>query len=92
MSASDCDHIFVTTISAEKFDAVVARSCRAPVVVELQGADPTTIPQTRLFGVSFTTVEDRDRLRIAMRFVDKEQATKPRVPAPAVGAHATVGA
>ena len=37
--------------------------------------------------VDFTALEDRDRVRIAMRFVEKEQAellkTKPTAPAPA---------
>lgn len=81
------DHVFKTTIAVSKFEAVVASSCRAPYSVEIIAHDPTTIPQIRIFRVDFTALEDRDRVRIAMRFVEKEQAellkTKPAAPAPA---------
>lgn len=79
------DHVFKTTIAASKFEAVVASSCKAPYAVELIAHDPTTIPQIRIFRVDFRALEDRDRVRIAMRFVEKEQAellkTKSAAPA-----------
>jgi len=66
---------------------VVASSCKAPYAVKIIAHDPTTIPQIRIFRVDFTALEDRDRVRIAMRFVEKEQAdllkTKPVAPAAA---------
>ena len=81
------DHVFKTTIAVSKFEAVVASSCKAPYAIEIIAHDPTTIPQIRIFRVDFTALEDRDRVRIAMRFVEKEQAellkTKPAAPAPA---------
>ncbi len=77
-----CDHLFKTTISREKFDAVLARSCKGPYTVELEGADPTVIPQERVYSVAFTTLDDRDRVRIAMRFVEKEIADMGDVPTP----------
>ncbi len=91
-----CDHMFTTTISPDKFEAVVVRSCRAPFTVEVVGSDPTIIPQPRVFAVSFASFDDRDRVRIAMRFVEKEQAeivakaarapVRPIAPKMAVGA------
>lgn len=81
------DHVFKTSITVSKFEAVVASSCKAPYTVELIAHDPTTIPQVRIFRVDFTALEDRDRVRIAMRFVEKEQAdllkAKSVAPAPA---------
>src|SRR6185436_473185 len=68
------EHLFKTTITPEKFEAVVARSCRYPVKIEIHGGDPTVVPQPRVFAVYFTSIEDRERVRIAMRFVEKEQA------------------
>lgn len=76
------DHLFKTTISREKFEAVLARSCKAPFSFEIVAADPTVIPQERVYGVAFSSLEDRDRVRIAMRFVEKEVAEAVRTPAP----------
>jgi hypothetical protein len=67
-----CDHIFQTVLSADKFDAVVRRTCRSGFRITLDAADPTVIPAVRLFRVEFDAVDDRDRVRIAMRFVEKE--------------------
>jgi hypothetical protein len=77
-----CHHLFKTTIAPEKFEAVVARSCRSAFMIEILGSDPTVIPQPRLFGVNFTSLEDRDRVRIAMRFAEKEEAGTDKRPAP----------
>ncbi|MHB1205983.1 MAG: hypothetical protein ACYCZX_10465 [Rhodospirillaceae bacterium] len=67
-----CDHIFQTVLSVDKFDAVVRRTCRSGFRVKLEAADPTVVPPVRLFRVEFDAVDDRDRVRIAMRFVEKE--------------------
>ena len=67
-----CDHIFQTVLSVDKFEAVVRRTCRSGFSVSLEAADPTVIPPVRLFRVEFDAVDDRDRVRIAMRFVEKE--------------------
>lgn len=72
MSAPRCDHIFRTTISVEKFEAVVTKACRDSFKLELTACDPGIIPAVRLFTVEFTTPDDRDRVRIAMRFLEKE--------------------
>lgn len=81
-----CDHMFRTTLSTSKFEALVTKACRAPFRVELSGHDPGVIPALRLYTVEFMTPEDRDRVRIAMRFVEKEeQALKAaRTPQPQV--------
>ena len=72
------DHLFKTTISREKFEAVLARSCKAPFSYQIEAADPTVVPQERVYGVAFSSLEDRDRVRIAMRFVEKEVADAAR--------------
>ena len=69
-----CDHIFKTTLSITKFEALVTKACRTPFEIELTAHDPKVIPAVRLFTVGFSTPEDRDRSRIAMRFVEKELA------------------
>ena len=68
-----CDHMFRTTLPASKFEVLVTRACRATFHIELSGHDPGVIPALRLFTVEFMTPEDRDRVRIAMRFVEKEE-------------------
>ena len=67
-------HIFETSLSVEKFEAVVRRSCRSPFSLRLEAHNPTVLPPVRLFLVEFDAIEDRDRVRIAMRFVEKEMA------------------
>ncbi|MGE3334082.1 MAG: hypothetical protein AB7I36_10590 [Rhodospirillaceae bacterium] len=72
--SEQCDHAFKVTVNTSKFEAVVARSCKAAYAVELVAHDPTSLPHVRVFNVVFTSPEDRDRVRIAMRFLEKEQA------------------
>jgi hypothetical protein len=69
-----CDHAFKVIVNASKFEAVVAKSCKAAYTIELIAHDPTIIPQVRIFNVAFASPEDRDRVRIAMRFLEKEMA------------------
>jgi hypothetical protein len=66
------DHVFQTTLAPETFEAVVARSCRAAFAITVEARDPTLVPPLRLVNVSFASVEDRDRVRIAMRFAEKD--------------------
>ena len=73
MTEFACDHMFRTTLPVSKFEALVTRACRSPFHIELAGHDPNVIPALRLFTVEFMTPEDRDRVRIAMRFVEKEE-------------------
>lgn len=75
MSDAVIDHIFQTVgLTKDKLDAVCRRSCRSAFQVFLDAADPTVVPPVRIFRVVFGSVEDRDRTRIAMRFVEKELA------------------
>ncbi len=69
-----CDHAFKVTFNPSKFEAVVAKACKAPFEIEMIAHDPTVLPQLRIFNVVFASPEDRDRVRIAMRFLEKEQA------------------
>ncbi len=81
-----CYHTFRTTLTASKFEALVVKACRTPFLIELTAHDPSVMPQVRLFTVGFSTPEDRDRVRIAMRFVEKEQAALGQVVPRPVGA------
>lgn len=75
MSDAVNDHIFQTVgLARDKLDAVCRRSCRSGFRIFLDAADPTVIPPVRIYRVEFDSVEDRDRVRIAMRFVEKELA------------------
>lgn len=79
-----CDHTFRTTLTAAKSEALVVKACRTSFPVEFTAHDPSVVPQLRLFTAGFSTPEDRDRVRIAMRFVEKEQAAMGQaVPRPA---------
>lgn len=72
--AEPCEHAFKTTLNTAKFQAIVTQACKSAHTVELIAHDPTILPHLRIFNVSFTSPEDRDRVRIAMRFLEKEQA------------------
>ncbi len=84
--SEQCDHAFKVTVNTSKFEAVVAQSCKAAYSVEMIAHDPSAIPHLRIFNVTFKSPEDRDRVRIAMRFLEKEQAelvkAKTQAPAP----------
>ena len=65
--------MFRTSLPVAKFEALVTKVCRTPFRAELSGHDPAVVPQLRLYTVEFMMPEDRDRVRIAMRFVEKEE-------------------
>ena len=67
-----CGHTFRTTVSVERFFAIVAKACRSQYWIELEAHDRSIVPATRIFSVIFTSIEDRDRVRIAMRFADEQ--------------------
>ncbi|MGE3475853.1 MAG: hypothetical protein AB7H70_08595 [Rhodospirillaceae bacterium] len=77
--SEQCDHAFKVLVNTSKFEAVVAQSCKAAYAVEMIAHDPTVIPHVRVFNVVFASPEDRDRVRIAMRFLEKEQAELAKV-------------
>ncbi len=82
-----CEHTFKTALSIVKFEAVVTKACRSPFDIELTAHDPGMIPAMRLFTIGFYSLEDRDRVRIALRFLEKDQPAA----APAAN-HATAAA
>ncbi|MDX2223559.1 MAG: hypothetical protein SFV21_12465, partial [Rhodospirillaceae bacterium] len=67
-----CSHTFRTVLSVEQFAAVVTKTCKSRYWVEYEAHDLSMVPDTRIFSVVFTSVEDRDRVRIAMRFADDQ--------------------
>jgi len=78
-TSPQCDHTFKITFAPAKFEAVVAKSCKASHTIDLIAHDPTIMPQMRIFNVIFTSPEDRDRVRIAMRFLEKEMIEMEKV-------------
>lgn len=67
-----CDHTFRTTLNVEQFAAVAAKACRSRYWIDYEAHDRSMVPDTRIFSVIFTSIEDRDRVRIAMRFADDQ--------------------
>ncbi len=83
MTEFTCDHLFKITFAPSKFEALVTKACRSVFQIEPTAHDPAVVPQVRLYTVHFETPEDRDRVRIAMRFLEKEQAALEATRAPA---------
>jgi hypothetical protein len=67
-----CGHTFRTTLTVEQFGAVVTKTCKSRFWIEYEAHDRSMVPETRIFSVIFTSVEDRDRVRIALRFADDQ--------------------
>jgi hypothetical protein len=66
-----CGHTFRTGTGVDRFNAIVAKACKNSFWIEIEAHDRSMVPFTRVFSVVFTSIEDRDRVRIAMRFVDE---------------------
>lgn len=66
-------HTFRTSTSTDRFNAIVAQACKQRYWIDIEGHDRSMVPFSRIYQVTFTSLEDRDRVRIAMRFVDGNQ-------------------
>jgi hypothetical protein len=75
-------HMFWTSAGLDRFKAIVTKACKGHYWIDLDGVDRRFVPVTRLYAVKFTSIEDRDRVRIAMRFVDQDQPDAPAPRAP----------
>ncbi|MSQ87516.1 MAG: hypothetical protein EXR10_11920 [Alphaproteobacteria bacterium] len=72
--ASDyCEKAFKTTMSLDSFQKIAQRSCRDPFWATAEGRDRSEIPFTNILSIVFSTIEDRDRFIIAMRFASGEK-------------------
>ncbi|MBM3515970.1 MAG: hypothetical protein FJX59_19995 [Alphaproteobacteria bacterium] len=75
-------HTFRTATSVDRFHAIVTKACKHRHWVEIEAFDRSHVPFARVLQVTFSSLEDRTRVRIAMRFVDSdhEAARSPSVP------------
>ena len=80
MTVETFTHTFCTSAEWDRFGAIMTKTCGAPFTLQLEAHDRRAKPGTFYYAVDFTSIDDRDRARIAMRFVDKETAE----PTPAV--------
>lgn len=76
-----CEKTFKTAMTKDVFDGLVKRTCRGPFAVTLDARDVNERPIAIICTVTFTSIEDRDRLTIAMRLASEERA--PAAPKPA---------
>jgi hypothetical protein len=74
---------FKTVMQLEPFQKMAKRTCRAPFWVTVEARDRTEIPFTQIFSTIFSTVEDRDRFTIALRFAEEQQ--RPAAAKPSAG-------
>jgi hypothetical protein len=84
--ADYCEKTFKTTMSLESFQKMAARTCRDAHWIAIEGRDRSEVPFTMILTVIFTTVVDRDRFIIALRFAEEARASGPPRPAPAKAA------
>ena len=72
MSEDAITHMFKNSLPVEHFKSIIAKGCRAAFKIEVEAHDRGCIPEYRLYCVTFANPEDRDRARIAMRFVEQD--------------------
>lgn len=65
-----------TEFSLEKMRTIATQACRgrAPLNVATIAHDPTRDPELRILELSFASPEDRDKVIIAMRMIERENA------------------
>lgn len=69
-----CEKTFTTTMLLDSFRKLALRTCKLPHWVSLEGRDRAQTPNTLIIGIVFSSIEDRDRFTIAMRFAEDERA------------------
>jgi len=73
---TECEHTFKTTMPVERFHAIISQSCRDGIRIEVEAHDRGCVPEYRILNVIFANPEDRDRARIALRFLEKDRQEK----------------
>lgn len=68
---------FKTTMTRDAFENLVKRTCRAPYQLSIEARDVTEVPSSMIWTAAFQSVEDRDRMTIAMRFADQDRVATP---------------
>jgi hypothetical protein len=75
---------FVTSASPDRFNAIITQASKARFTIAHEGY--ARLNGMHIYAVEFTDLDDRDRARIAMRFVDKDLAQRSAAAAPATRA------
>jgi hypothetical protein len=76
----DIEQFFATKVPYVRFQKLVLHTCKSPHWIKIEGRDRSILPAVNFVSVRFSTLEDRDRVIISLRFAESEMAP---VPAPA---------
>jgi len=68
-----CEKTFKTRMSLETFQKLALRTCRSQHWVNIEARDRSEVPSTIIASAIFSTIEDRDRFVIAMRFAEDQR-------------------
>jgi|GEM_PF-6837454 len=74
MAEDFCEKTFKTYMLADTFQALAKRTCRQQYWISIEGRDRNERPNAMFLTVIFSTIEDRDRFVIAVRFAEEERA------------------
>ncbi|MDX2144182.1 MAG: hypothetical protein SFV19_12570 [Rhodospirillaceae bacterium] len=80
------EQIFATTMPYANFQKLVLRTCKSPHWVIIEGRDRSIVPHVTFVTVRFSSIEDRDRVIISLRFAESEMAPAPVPPRKPVSA------
>jgi hypothetical protein len=69
-----CEKTFKTYMQQDTFQALAKRTCRNEYWISIEGRDRNERPNALFLTVIFSTIEDRDRFVIAVRFAEEERA------------------
>ena len=65
---------FKTALLYGHFAKLAARTCQQRHWITVEGCDRSMLPVAMFLSVIFSTIEDRDRFMIALRFAENERA------------------
>ncbi len=65
---------FKTALTYGHFSKLAARTCQHRHWITIEGCDRSLLPVSAFLSVIFSTIEDRDRFMIALRFAENERA------------------
>ena len=80
MAANELEHTFKTPFAPDRISAILTKICREPFQVAHEAHDPNMLPPVHIICATFASVEDRDRLRIALHQLEKESMAAARSP------------
>jgi hypothetical protein len=90
--AEDWVHTFKITISLDRLNAMLKQACRQPFRLEVEGHDFNVVPAYRIIEGHFASVEERDRVRVVLRQLEKEMIAASKVVHPRRAPEATSAA